>query len=135
MEKPDAQLYVGQKAFIEKDGKLLVLHDALEGLDFPGGKVQEGETDFVAALQREVLEETGLSIEVGLPFYVWFNELAPPHRNAGKKVYLVAFRCRYVSGDVVLSHEHDGFRWIEKGQIQEVYEPTKYFEALVRYYE
>ena len=39
----DALFCVGQKAFIEKDGKVLVLNDPEEGLDFPGGKIQVGE--------------------------------------------------------------------------------------------
>ncbi len=31
------------KALIEKDGKVLIVFDPLYGLDFPGGKIQEGE--------------------------------------------------------------------------------------------
>ena len=41
--KNDALFCVGQKAFIEKDGKVLILGDPTEGLDFPGGKIQDGE--------------------------------------------------------------------------------------------
>jgi hypothetical protein len=48
--KDDALFCVGQKAFIEKDGEILVLNDPLEGLDFPGGKIQVGETDFAEAV-------------------------------------------------------------------------------------
>ena len=39
----DALFCVGQKAFIEKDGKVLILNDPGEVLDFPGGKIQDGE--------------------------------------------------------------------------------------------
>ena len=58
--KDDALFCVDQKAFIEKDGKVLVLHDPIEGLDFPGGKIQEGEakdgnaSSLIRALKREV---------------------------------------------------------------------------------
>ena len=43
--KNDVLLCVGQKAFIKKDGKVLVLFASDPGspLDFPGGKIQEGE--------------------------------------------------------------------------------------------
>ncbi|MCF8540643.1 MAG: (deoxy)nucleoside triphosphate pyrophosphohydrolase [Aurantimicrobium sp.] len=56
-------------AVIERDGKILACrrapHKSLAGLwEFPGGKVEPGETDEVA-LAREILEELGLIIEVG----------------------------------------------------------------------
>ena len=72
--KNDALFCVGQKAFIEKDGKVLVLFDPVEGLDFPGGKIQEEEakdadaSSLILSLQREVREETNLEIEVSTLF-------------------------------------------------------------------
>src|SRR3989338_6849552 len=108
----DALFCVGQKAFIEKDGKVLILGDPTEGLDFPGGKIQDGEakdadaSSLVLALKREVLEETGLEIEVFNPFAVWYHEFPKGHRNYPKMVYLVAFKCTYVSGELKLSDEH-----------------------------
>ncbi len=56
-------------AVIERDGKILACrrapHKSLAGLwEFPGGKVEPGETDEVA-LAREIREELGLIIEVG----------------------------------------------------------------------
>lgn len=78
--KEDALFCVGQKAFVEKDGKVLILNDPDDGLDFPGGKIQEGEaidgdaSSLFRSLQREVREETGLEIEVGNPFVVWYHE-------------------------------------------------------------
>ena len=41
--KNNALLFVGQKALIEKDGKVLVLICPNGWLDFPGGKIQDGE--------------------------------------------------------------------------------------------
>lgn len=50
---------------IEKDGKVLVLDkvkkQGWEGLTFPGGKVEKGET-LAQSVRREAREETGLSI-------------------------------------------------------------------------
>jgi 8-oxo-dGTP diphosphatase len=133
--KDDALFCVGQKAFIEKDGEILILNDPLEGLDFPGGKIQVGETDFAEALKREVREETSLEIEVGDPFSVWFNEFKPPHRNAGKKVYLVGFKCKYKSGQIVLSSEHNHFRFVNKDNFHEADDGTKYFSQLKKYFD
>ena len=58
----DQLLYIGQKALIEKDGKLLIMIDPDTGADLPGGKIQVGETDVTAALLREVKEETNLDV-------------------------------------------------------------------------
>jgi len=130
----DKKFYVGQKAFIQKGSKVLILRDPDLGLDFPGGKIQEGETDFDEALRREVLEETGLQIEIGEPFHRWFWKFGPGHRNAGKEVYLIGFRCSYLSGDVNLSDEHSESKWAKKGDFVDWNDGSPYFEALKVYF-
>lgn len=132
--KEDQNYWVGQKAFIRKGEEVLVLSDPLEGLDFPGGKVQEGEQDLSEALKREVREEVGLEIEVGEPFAVWQNAFPAHHKYAGRRVYLVAFRCAYVSGDVKLSEEHNNFKWINADNYHEADDGTQYFEILEKYF-
>ncbi|MES3032080.1 MAG: NUDIX domain-containing protein [Patescibacteria group bacterium] len=139
--KKDALFCVGQKAFIEKNGKVLVLNDPLVGLDFPGGKIQEGEAqegDFnslIDALKREVREETGLEIEVFEPFAVWYRKfLEKNHRNYGKEVYLVAFSCKYVSGEIKLSEEHNKFKWVDRSDYKELNDGSEYFNALEKYF-
>jgi len=134
----DRQFYVDQKAFIERDGKVLVLNDPILGLDFPGGKIQEGEVDWTDALKREVQEETGLEITVGEPFTAWhFKMPEGPHRNAGKDLFLVGYRCAYTSGEVVLSSEHDKYEWVDKDTYQKYADNDidGYFQALKTYFE
>lgn len=139
--KDDALFCVGQKAFIERNAKVLVLNDPVEGLDFPGGKIQEGEakdgdaSSLIRSLQREVMEETGLVIEVFNPFAVWYHEFPKNHRNYGKRVYLVAFKCKYVSGELKLSDEHDNFKWVDRNGYKEVDDGSDYFDALKKYFE
>ena len=138
--KNDALFCIGQKAFIEKDGKVLVLFDPVDGLDFPGGKIQEGEaidadaSSLVMSLKREVVEETDLEIEVFDPFAVWDHEFPKEHRNYGKVVYLVAFKAKYISGDVKLSDEHDNFEWVNKEDYQAVDDGSDYFDVLEKYF-
>lgn len=139
--KEDALFCVGQKAFINKDGKILVLNDPGEGLDFPGGKIQEGEAkdgiakSLLLALEREVSEETGLKIKVGDPFIVWYHKFPEGSRNYPKVVYLVGFKCEHVSGDVRLSNEHDNYRWVDNNDYHEVDDGSDYFDALIKYFE
>ena len=132
--KEDQIFYVGQKAFIRKGNDVLVLKDPKEGLDFPGGKIQEGESDLHEALKREVREEAGIGIRVGKPFVAWMNSFPAHHRFAGKKVYLVGYECEYVSGEVTMSHEHSGFRWVNEDDFHEVDDGTAYFKILEGYF-
>jgi 8-oxo-dGTP pyrophosphatase MutT (NUDIX family) len=137
--KEDALFCVGQKALIEKDGKVLVLFPK-EGPDFPGGKIQEGEaisddaSSLIPPLQREVREETGLEIEVLNPFAVWYHEFPEGSRNYPKVVYLVAFRAKYVSGELILSDEHINYRWVDKDDYKEVDNGSDYFGVLEKYF-
>lgn len=132
--KDDALLYVVLKAFIRKGDQVLVLNDPIEGLDFPGGKMQEGEADLSVSLQREVSEETGLEIKVGEPFATWTEVFPSDHRLAGHRVVLIGYRCEYVSGDVQISEEHDKATWVTKDNYSTVDDSTSYFDILGKYF-
>ena len=77
MSKEEAIFNVGQKAFIRNGNEVLVLWNKY-GLDFPGGRIKESEIVensqgcLEESLKREVMEETGLEIEVGEPIATWF---------------------------------------------------------------
>ena len=130
----DQLLFVGQKAFIDKEDSVLILNDPKLGLDFPGGKIQVGEDNLEQSLKREVLEEANLNIEVGDPFTNWYIEFHPEHRNWGKKVYLVGFRCKYLSGEVKISDEHNKFNWVDKSDFKKFDDGSDYFRALEKYF-
>ncbi len=131
----DIVCFIGQKAFIDRDGKLLVLHDPQMGWDLPGGKVQVVDRDLPSALKREVMEEAGLSISIGQPFYTWLFTIPADsgHRSAGKQIFCVGYKCKYVSGQIKLSHEHDSFCWITKSNYQE-YISAGFTAALKTYF-
>ena len=115
----DQIFFVGQKAFIKnKSNEILVLYDAIIGLDLPGGKIQTGEVDLISSLKREVKEETDLIIDVKKPFYTWvFNypiQKEGLDKRTGGNLYLVGYDCVFLSGEIKLSNEHIGFEWISK---------------------
>jgi 8-oxo-dGTP diphosphatase len=134
--KEDQQFYIGQKAFIERNGKILVLNDPILGNDLPGGKIQEGEFDFTEALKREVKEETDLDIEVLSPFAVWYFKVPDDsgHHNAGKMIFTVGYKCKYVSGKLKLSHEHNNYTWIDKHNYQQFKGSWSAYPAIEKYF-
>lgn len=138
---PDQQFYVGQKALINKDGRILILHDSTLpeeiSYDFPGGKIQKGETDFTKALLREITEETSLVVEVGKPFTTSYFEVPSNSTgpNAGKKIFIVVFECTYQSGEVVLSDEHNGYHWVGPNDFQKHFlKKTNIYEIIEKYF-
>ena len=133
----DRLFYVGQKAVINNKGKILILHDPqIDKIDLPGGKIQVGETDFKESLKREVREETGLTIEVGQPFTTGYFEFKPDsvHRNRGKQIYLIFFSCKYLSGEIKLSEEHDWYKWVDKQSYRKYYPKGNILRALESYF-
>ena len=71
--------------------------------EFPGGKVEEGESP-AEALARELQEELGVEVAVG-------EALPPVNWDYGRGAFrLLPLRCRIVRGEVVL-HEHSACRW------------------------
>jgi 8-oxo-dGTP diphosphatase len=131
-------MFVAQKAFIKRGNKVLVMRDpkyAINGdvgLDFPGGKYRWGES-LEEELQREVIEETGLKIKIGKPFVTWTNyKLKTKGQHAN--VLSIGYLCEYVSGNVVLSDEHDMFEWVNKKSYKKWKENSGYFKALEEYF-
>lgn len=118
----DQLFYVGQKAVIEKDGKVLVLHNPLIGVDLPGGKIQIGEFDFGKSLEREIMEETGLSVTLHEPVATGYFKFRPQIREQKKSdfVFIVAYMADYVSGEVVLSDEHETYQWVSEQDYQKI---------------
>jgi 8-oxo-dGTP diphosphatase len=133
MNNKDIMFYVGQKAFIKKDNKVLILHKN-NSLRFPGGKVQEGETDLVESLKREIREETGLEVTIGEPFATWTYLFKNDHPFAGKNLFLVGYKCDYVSGEVVLNEEHDSFSWVTEDSFVNFKEDSEAYMVLEKYF-
>lgn len=99
------------KAFIVKDNKLLLIKRAPgaphnpETWDLPGGRLNPGENPY-DGLKRELREETGLDIEILLPFVVQYFT-----RQDGQVITLIIFLCKALSDDIRLSDEHTHYQW------------------------
>src|SRR3989344_4462980 len=78
--------------------------------EIPGGKVEESDENDVDALKREVLEEVALDIKVDKFINKWRRNLPEEGINLDGKTYL----CKSQSAKVVLSPEHNAYKWISK---------------------
>lgn len=132
MENKDTLYYVGQKAFIRKGDEVLVLLKN-KGLRCPGGKIRAGE-DLVESLKREVREETSLEITVGESFATWTYLYCGDHPLAGSNLFLVGYKCEYVSGEVVLNEEHDDYAWVNKDNYTKYKADSDAYRVLEKYF-
>ncbi|MQA27629.1 MAG: NUDIX domain-containing protein [Micromonosporaceae bacterium] len=103
-------------AAIVSDGRVLACERAnpaeVRGMwEFPGGKVDPGETER-EALARECMEELGVRIEVSRRVGA---DVLLSHGGAVLKVYLA----RLVEG-VPYPHEHSDLRWLDMSQLHSV---------------
>ena len=83
-----------------------------DGWEFPGGKVEAGETP-QEALKREIEEELETEIEVGE--YLTTIEHDYPSFHLSMKCYW----CRIVEGRPVLT-EHEAARWLSRDELDSV---------------
>jgi 8-oxo-dGTP diphosphatase len=80
--------------------------------EFPGGKVEPGETP-ADALRREMAEELGCTVDVGA------HVATCEHENGSGIVILETYRCTLVTGEPRAS-EHDEIRWLAPEQLADL---------------
>lgn len=116
------QFFVATHALIEKDGKFLVtkrsaINDYKPGeWDIPGGTVEAGEV-MEESLRREVLEESGLQVEIKKCLNIFTNLGSLPERQ----YFQVTYFCSYVRGEVMLNpEEHDEYQWLSVDEVRKL---------------
>lgn len=100
--KDDNKIFATQRGYGEFKG----------GWEFPGGKIEEGETP-QEALVREIKEELDTVIEVGELIDTVEFDYPAFHLS------MDCFWCKIVSGDLVLK-EHKAARWLTKDTLHSV---------------
>ena len=103
-------------AIIQKDGKTFATQrgygEFQGGWEFPGGKIEEGETP-EQALVRDIKEELDTEIEVGELLERVEYDYPSFHLS------MDCFLCTIKSGELVLK-EHEDAKWLEKEQLDSV---------------
>lgn len=87
-------------------GQVLMVESPKRGWEFPGGQVEEGES-LIQALQRETIEESGITVSVGGLVSICSNV------NSPCKV-IFGFLASYVSGECRTSAESLQVEWMDE---------------------
>lgn len=109
-------LQVVGAAIVNENGEVLCAqrgYGSLKGKwEFPGGKIEQGESD-AEALAREIKEELGIDVSV--------KELVDEnyHEYETFNVNLKVYKCSYVSGEINDS-EHQSLKWVDSKKLNEL---------------
>lgn len=105
-------------AVIRRNGQTLIAQRPVGGLlgglwEFPGGTLENTDTDLPACLRREIQEELGVSVKVGQSFGVY------QHAYTHFKITLNAFLCELIDGEEPQLLECDDLVWVDLDQLDE----------------
>lgn len=115
---PRRAIIVAVKGVVVRDRRVLIIRRSPDdpvgaGIwECPGGKIDFGE-ELPAAMLREALEETGLTVKIDrLLFASTFQT------NPWRQVVILDYLCFAEPGEVRLSHEHDRYLWATRDEMR-----------------
>jgi 8-oxo-dGTP diphosphatase len=115
----------GDRVLLVKRGR-----EPLKGAwSLPGGAVEIGET-LDAAVAREVLEETGLSVEVGAVADVVDRVLFDAKGAVEYHYVIVDYLCRPFAGSAAPGSDADEVRWVPIADLAELRVSAKAIEII-----
>ncbi|HBD05761.1 TPA: hypothetical protein DCZ32_04875 [Candidatus Uhrbacteria bacterium] len=116
--KNHANYNVGLKVLIKKGNEFLFLTNSKNGyFDLPGGRIDnnEHEKPLSEIIEREVTEELGNEFRYKLGKLIF--SFRRHFENKNLHVFLAVYEAEYLSGDIQLSNEHDGYKWMNPKNI------------------
>lgn len=101
---------------VRDDGAILVVQRRDNAhWEPPGGVLELGET-FEEGVRREVLEETGIHVDV--------EHLSGAYKNLPRGIVALVFRCRPVAGEATPTDEAQHVRWFTPAEISQHMTPA-----------
>ncbi|MER5463463.1 NUDIX domain-containing protein [Streptomyces sp. NPDC002668] len=98
-------------AVVREDGRLLAIRRADNGTwELPGGVLELSESP-EAGVSREVMEETGIRVEV--------DELSGVYKNTTRGIVALVFRCKPSGGIERTSDESTAVAWLTPEEVAE----------------
>lgn len=121
-----------------RNNKVLIIQRSADEESYPNlWELPSGKRDFLelseTAVIREVKEETGLDVKVIMPISVFEFKNEKP--NEIRDSTQINFLVKYVSGEVMLSSEHQNFSWITKDKLKDYEVSDTVEEAILKAFE
>lgn len=128
----NVQLQVGVKIILKnKDNKYLFVRRSIEKYpeigpkwDIVGGRINTG-SSLLDNLKREVMEESGLEI-IGEPVLLDAQDILKTDKHVVRLTYLGE-----AHGEVLLSEEHDEYKWVELEEFFELEPMDRYIKEIL----
>ena len=124
---------VGVGAVIEQDGRVVLIRRRFEPLagqwSLPGGTLELGET-LEAGTAREMLEETGLEVEVGPVIEVFDRIMFDDEKKVRYHFVLVDYLCWPVAGELCAGSDVDAAVFVTPDELAR-YSLTKKATAVI----
>lgn len=106
MADPAPRHIIAASALIRNgSGEIALVRTERRGWELPGGQIELGET-LTDGLQREIMEECGLSVELGRLLHV--------RSNLSSAIVVFCFQAAYISGELRPSEETPEVRWADE---------------------
>ena len=120
---------------LNEKGEILMVRHNHYGWVFPGGQVEVGE-NVIDAVRREIIEETGIEVEVGELFCVSSNTGKYPGYNGVKEVptkMMLDFICKAKGGTPRPSDENAESRYFPAAEVLGMIEAPAIIERFKAY--
>lgn len=130
-------IIAGAGIVVNGNGEVLMVKTHNAGWVFPGGQVEVGE-NVIDAVKREVMEETGVDIEVGEVFCISSNTGKHPGYNGVKEVptkIMLDFICKAKGGAPRPSDENSESAYIPKDEVLNLIQTPAIIERYKAYLE
>ncbi len=108
---------VNRCIILDKKKKILLIKRSMNGYyapglwEFPGGKLDEGQ-DLSDALEREVMEETGLLVLPVNRIAYTESSVIPVGKYKGLPYVVIIGVGKLMGGKLQLSEEHTDYKWV-----------------------